>query len=1345
MKKILSLFLSLALILAFIPSDLFSIKTKAIGNYELIEMEVYSKKDGIYYDIGVDYDTGEYYAVVAYIEAKGDVVIPSTFAGYPVKEIDSRVLTCYDDFRVYYEWDNTGVTSVTIPSSVTKMDNAFSGYTFLKKVVLSDGIKSIGEKAFYGCTALSDITIPDSVEYIGANAFSGTPFYENLPYENGGCYLGGVLLQVNKSASGEFNVKNGTKVIAGESFKGCKEITSVNLPQGLTTIGNRAFNGCSALLNIDLPDSLEYIEEGAFSGCSALTGITIPKNIKNISPLAFSGCTNLKNITVEEGNGIYHSEGNCIIKTATNTVVLGCPNSVIPDYVTAIGEYAFFKFPKAYIKIPDGVTEIKPYAFEGSALERIEMPQSIEIIDEYAFTRNSNLETVVLSESLKEVKRGAFSYCTKIKNVYHHCLNSKTNIEIANPTYSYGGDDMYNITFRNASWKPYHDIDENNGVTYAPTCTESGYTDYVCSDCSKSFPQDVVLALGHDAETTGACDRCDTLVWEFAVSGGEATIISYADCLGDSIIIPSSLGGYPVTTIEMYAFADNTTIKRVTIPDSVKVIGNSAFKGCKNLQTVEFSPCLVSIGNSSFSGCESLRYIELPETVTSIGNSAFNGCRSLISAYLPSSLTNLGMYAFYSCQNLEVIRMPSSLQTIKENTFYNCFALDYIEIPSNLTKIEKGAFYSVGANFTVYMPESKTKDSVSVVAEKNGAITDAEWKKSTPFEYSMTAPTCTDNGTVRYAKSGISYSAVIASLGHGETEIMSRITPSTCTDNGAKHYTLSCGHEKTYSYGISSKGHVYPYEVTVVSPSCIEEGGVLHSCSRCGDSFKLDVVPKTDHVYVKTITPPTCTSEGFTTHKCVCNDSFVTDIVPKISHSFALNIIVKNIAPTCTEDGLIIKACDNCGEQFKETVSKLGHNMKFAQTVAATPTSQGYDIFVCANGCKLIEYRNYTNYAPDAPTDRVDGVKTVCTDVDVTLSWNAFGGAIEYYAKVYDKDFTKCLKTITTKGTSAVFDFNTLKYNTDYKFIVTAKLASGKYLTVANASRVDGKMVIGDRVVGHTLTMEGKGAVIDFLPVENATEYLVNVFENDAQGTRIYTATLGKDTTTARVMTNLSAGTKYVVMINAKVGGKYMPLSDLRANGVGVWFTAPVINPTSYTIAAQTATTIRFSWDAVRGATEYFVRVKEKATGKLVNTLHTVNGKTTVALARYSDGTRISPDTTYTLEFCAYVPKVAATYGAPVDITTGSFEDITLSARNVGKVFHLSWNKTTNAVSYFVYVYKNGVKVDNFFVDGADNTYYSIYNSYGSGDYTFGVIACESNTSGTGYTPLTKTDVITVK
>lgn len=106
--------------------------------------------------------------------------------------------------------------------------------------------------------------------------------------------------------------------------------------------------------------------DAVFSNRNSLKSVTIPETVESISYSAFNGCDSLTELKVDENNKTFHSDGNCIIETATNTLVVGCAGSVIPDYVTAIGSRAFCGYTSlTSITIPDSVTKIEDVAFRG--------------------------------------------------------------------------------------------------------------------------------------------------------------------------------------------------------------------------------------------------------------------------------------------------------------------------------------------------------------------------------------------------------------------------------------------------------------------------------------------------------------------------------------------------------------------------------------------------------------------------------------------------------------------------------------------------------------------------------------------------------------------------------------------------------------------------------------------------------------------------------------------------------------------------------------------------------------------------------------------------------------------
>ena len=119
---------------------------------------------------------------------------------------------------------------------------------------------------------------------------------------------------------------------------------------------------------LTLPVGTTEINRAAFENCTGLTSVTIPSSVTNISIGVFRGCTNLAAITVAEGNPVYHSAGNCLIETASKTLIAGCKTSVIPTdgSVTSIGEYAFYHCETlANMIIPNSVTSIGEGAFFG--------------------------------------------------------------------------------------------------------------------------------------------------------------------------------------------------------------------------------------------------------------------------------------------------------------------------------------------------------------------------------------------------------------------------------------------------------------------------------------------------------------------------------------------------------------------------------------------------------------------------------------------------------------------------------------------------------------------------------------------------------------------------------------------------------------------------------------------------------------------------------------------------------------------------------------------------------------------------------------------------------------------
>lgn len=183
------------------------------------------------------------------------------------------------------------------------------------------------------------------------------------------------------------SIPEGVTAIDKYVFLGSANLEKVILPSKLLSIGEKAFYGCSKLQNIDIPESVTDIGANAFEECSSLTEVYIPKNVSNIKAPLFVSCTNLASVQVSSDNAVYYSQDNCIITKAYGVLVCAGNTNVVPQGVTAIGDYAFYgsEVP-AYMELPTGLKRIGWGAFMGSTVKDIRLPDTTESIEWGAFS-----------------------------------------------------------------------------------------------------------------------------------------------------------------------------------------------------------------------------------------------------------------------------------------------------------------------------------------------------------------------------------------------------------------------------------------------------------------------------------------------------------------------------------------------------------------------------------------------------------------------------------------------------------------------------------------------------------------------------------------------------------------------------------------------------------------------------------------------------------------------------------------------------------------------------------------------------------------------------------------------
>lgn len=303
--------------------------------------------------------------------------------------------------------------TLTISGTGDMVDYSFSrpapwDRSSVKKVILEDGVTSIGEDAFNACSNLEEVILPSSLITIGRDSFNKCTNLKEVTIPN--------------------NVIN----IGPYAFNECTSLTRVVLSESLTKIEYYAFYGCKNLTDIMLPESLTKIEFYAFCGCESLPSIVLPENLKDIGYDAFASCKSLKSIVIPNG-----------ITTLEDYTFASCTeleSVTLPDGLTSISEGVFSKCSSlSEVVIPNSVTTIEKNVFRNcTSLKRMTTPavsaihqmfldsDSIIIpLESLCVTGNvdipagfaqwcRNLTSLTIDGTIKEIGTDAFSDCPKL-------------------------------------------------------------------------------------------------------------------------------------------------------------------------------------------------------------------------------------------------------------------------------------------------------------------------------------------------------------------------------------------------------------------------------------------------------------------------------------------------------------------------------------------------------------------------------------------------------------------------------------------------------------------------------------------------------------------------------------------------------------------------------------------------------------------------------------------------------------------------------------------------------------------------------------------------------------------
>ena len=504
----------------------------------------------------------------------------------------------------------------------------------VKKVVIKDGVTSIGNFAFYNCTSLTSITIPDSVTSIELAAFNN-----------------------------------------------CNNLTSITIPDSVTSIGDSAFELCNKLSSITLSNNITSIGNWAFHGCH-LTSITIPDSVTSIGAMAFYSCSNLQTISLscksslkksdfgDKANLVSYTNQHLLTKTAAKAAT--CSESGNKEYWTCehCGKYFLSddSNPETAKAVEQSETILPAIQHKNAELRNSSEPTE---------TSPGYSGDLYCPDCDTVVEKG-YTYWIEDNLTWKLYEDGTLNISGTGAMKDYNSTDNLSPAYMNSSVKK---VVIEEGVTNIGNWAFSE-----CSSLTSITIPDSVTNIG-----AAAFDSCGSLT-SITIPGSVTSIgtVAFYNCSGlTSITIPDS-----VTNIGAAAFDSCGSLTSIVIPNSVTSIESYAFSACSSLTSITIPDSVTSIGNNAFDSCSSLTSITIPDGVTSIESYAFYNCSGLTSITIPDSVTNIGAAAFDSCTSLTSITIPDSVTSIESYAFCNCSNLTSITIPDSVTNIGAAAFDS---------------------------------------------------------------------------------------------------------------------------------------------------------------------------------------------------------------------------------------------------------------------------------------------------------------------------------------------------------------------------------------------------------------------------------------------------------------------------------------------------------------------------------------------------------------------------------------------------------------------------------------------------------------------------
>lgn len=590
------------------------------------------------------------------------------------------------------------IEHLVLPEGIKIINDSAFYRSKIESIVIPNGVTTIGNNAFKMSEAVS-IIVPDSVTSLGTNTFQQCP---NLSYVKLGSGITAIQDYAFDGCSNLIQVEYSSNVtsIGNYAFSNCKNLQSFVFQDGITSIGNHAFYA-AGLYTMILPSSLQSLGEYAFYSNNFLYYVDLSKCslLTSIPDRAFYSCKSLSYVILNSGDAAKTIGQYAFAYCSSLTYVVNL------RYASSIGNYAFNDCTSLYSievgRVSGSVaTTIGTRAFYGCTnLTYVYFGSSSAhplSIAGYAFEECISLKKISIGDynqnSVGTIAKYAFYKCSGVESVILPYLGSS----ISDP-YKLS-DLMGNGTgnVKTVELKDSIDI-ADRAFSYCKSMT----------GCSISRDH----ASGYFSFGNEVFEGCSSLIsFSLAYNANSIGTGLLKNCINLTSASLNSL----VTSIPNECFYGCSSLKKINDAPGVTSIGDRAFYGCTSFEKLDYSYSsyfysLQQIGAYAFSGCTSLKIVSLRDTLTSIGNYAFDGCISLESISIPgTNHTTIGSYAFRGCSYLAYAELQDGITSIGEYAFSDCISLKALVVPDSVTSIGQYLLQRCNSLESLVLPKLET-------------------------------------------------------------------------------------------------------------------------------------------------------------------------------------------------------------------------------------------------------------------------------------------------------------------------------------------------------------------------------------------------------------------------------------------------------------------------------------------------------------------------------------------------------------------------------------------------------------------------------------------------------------